>query len=45
MRESTAIALIALVGIIMMACIAYFSIRVMINTTKYANRHNDDNNK
>lgn len=37
MNEVVAIVLVAVVGIIGMVAIAYFSIRTIINTTKHAN--------
>ena len=41
MRKSIAIVLITVFGVIMMSCIAYFFIRVMINTAKNSNKNNE----
>lgn len=45
MSETTATALITVFGCAMMILATYFAIRVMINTTKYANSKNNNSKK
>ena len=42
MNESIQVTLVALVGIIGLVAIAYVSIKIMINTTKHANKKHEN---
>lgn len=45
MNKIIGIAIITVFGIIMMFCIAYFFIRVMINTAQNSSKNNEEDEK